>query len=215
MKWKNHSLAFLTISLLATASFLGGCATTGIQRSVKASNSIEEVDTEMRKMVVQIDATAASLDAVVSPGQPELKKVFVAYSDNVADLEKTGTKVLKRMEEMKSNTKDYFAEWQKEEDAYTNPRIRELSDERRNKLADIYAQVPAANDGVREAYHAYLTDLKEIQGYLSNDLTPNGVTAITPTAQKSVQDLDNLKASLRPVIYALDEIKAELYGGGN
>ena len=214
MKFKNHSLAFLTVCLLATASFLGGCATTGMQRSVKASNSIDEVDMEMRKMVVQIDATAASLDAVVSPGQPDLKKSFNTYSDNVGELEKTGTKVLKRMEEMKANTKDYFAEWAKEGDNYTNPRIRELSEERRNKLADIYAQVPAANEGVKESYIAYMTDLKEIQSYLSNDLTPNGVTSITPIAQKSVRDLDNLKASLRPVIYALDEIKAELYSGG-
>jgi hypothetical protein len=213
MKFRNHSLAFLTVCLLANASFLGGCATTGMQRSVKASNSIEEVDTEMRKMVVQIDATAASLDAVVSPEQSDLKKSFGVYSDNVVDLEKTGTKVLNRMDEMKVNTKDYFAEWQKEGDAYTNPRIRELSEERRNKLADIYAQVPTANDGVRESYLVYITDLKEIQGYLSNDLTPNGVTAITPIAHKSVQNLDNLKASLRPVIYALDEIKAELYSG--
>jgi hypothetical protein len=211
MKRRNHSLAFLTMCLLAAASFLGGCATTGMQRSVKASNSIQEVDTEMRKMVVQIDATAASLDAVVSPGQPELKKSFNAYSSNVADLEKTGTKVLKHTDEMSSNSKEYFSEWEKQGDDYTNPRLRELSEERRNKLADIYAQVPAASAGVKEDYLTYLTELKEIQMYLSNDLTPAGVASITPIAQKSVQDLDKLKASLRPVIYALDEINAELY----
>jgi hypothetical protein len=211
MKRRNHSLAFLTICLLAAASFLGGCATTGMQRSVKASNSIQEVDTEMRKMVVQIDATAASLDAVVSPGQPELKKSFNAYSSNVADLEKTGTKVLKHTDEMSSNSKEYFSEWEKQGDDYTNPRLRELSEERRNKLADFYAQVPAASAGVKEDYLAYLTELKEIQMYLSNDLTPAGVASITPIAQKSVQNLDKLKASLRPVIYALDEINAELY----
>lgn len=214
MKNRVRSLAILTMSLLAIAAFLGGCAKTGMQRSVKASNSIEQVDSEMRKMVSQIDATAASLDAVVSPGQPDLKKTFTTYSDNVVELEKTGDKVLKYMAEMKVNTKEYFAEWAKEGDAYTNPRLRELSEERQNKLADIYAQVPAANEGVKESYQAYITDLKEIQMYLSNDLTPNGVTSITPIAQKSVRELDDLKASLRPVIYALDEIKAELYSGG-
>jgi len=213
MKFRNHSLAFLTICLLATASFLGGCATTGMQRSVKASNSIEEVDTEMRKMIVQVDATAASLDAVVSPGQPELKKSFNSYSDNLADLEKTGEKVVKRSKEMTENSKEYFSEWAKEGDNYTNPQLRELSEERRNKLAEIYARVPAASAGVKETYLVYLTDLKEIEKYLSNDLTPEGVKSITPIAQKSVQNLDNLKASLRPVIYALDEIKAELYSG--
>ena len=213
MKNRIRSLAILTISLLAAAAFLGGCAKTGMQRSVKASNSIEQVDSEMRKMVAQIDTTAASLDAVVSPGQPDLKKTFSTYSANVADLEKTGNNVLKYMAEMKVNTKEYFAEWQKEGDTYTNPRLRELSEERRNKLADIYAQVPAANEGVKDSYLAYITDLKEIQMYLSNDLTPNGVASVTPIAQKSVRDLDKLKASLRPVIYALDEIKAELYSG--
>ena len=211
MKCRNHSLAFFTMCLLATAAFTGGCATTGMQRSEKASNSMQEVDTEIRKMIVLIDATAASLDAVVSPGQPDLKKSFDTYSDNVSKLDKEGEKVIKRLDEMKVNSKEYFAEWEKQGEAYTNPRIRELSEERRNKLADIYAQVPAASSGVKASYLAYLIDLKEIQGYLSNDLTPKGVEAITPTAQKSVQDLDNLKASLRPVIYALDEIKAELY----
>ena len=213
MKCRNPSLAFLTACLLATATFTGGCATTGMQRSVKASNSIQEVDTEMRKMLVEIDATAASLDAVVTPGQPDLKKSFDTYSDNVDDLEKTGKKVIKRSDEMKENSKDYFSEWAKDGDTYTNPRLRELSEERRNKLADIYAQVPAASAGVKETYLAYMTDLKEIQKYLSNDLTANGVTSVTPIAHKSVQDLDSLKASMRPVIYALDEIKAELYSG--
>jgi hypothetical protein len=60
-----------------------------------------------------------------------------------------------------------------------------------------------------------MTDLKEIQTYLSNDLTPNGVTSIAPIAHKSVRDLDSLKSSLRQIIYALDEIKAELYSGKN
>ncbi|MDZ4184828.1 MAG: DUF2959 family protein [Desulfuromonadales bacterium] len=213
MKNRVHSLALVAICLLATTSFLGGCAKTGMQRSVKASNSIEQVDSEMRKMVTQIDATAASLDAVVSPGQSDLKKAFNTYSSNVVDLEKTGDKVLKYMAEMKVNTKEYFTEWAKEGDAYTNPRLRELSQERQNKLADIYAQVPAANEGVKESYQAYMTDLKEIQMYLSNDLTPNGIASVTPITQKSVRDLDRLKASMRPVIYALDEIKAELYSG--
>ncbi|PKN12364.1 MAG: hypothetical protein CVU69_07720 [Deltaproteobacteria bacterium HGW-Deltaproteobacteria-4] len=165
-------------------------------------------------MVAQIDTTAASLDAVLSPGQSDLKKSFTSYSDNVVELEKTGDKVLKYMAEMKVNTKEYFAEWAKEGNTYTNPRLRELSEERQNKLADIYAQVSAANEGVQESYQAYITDLKEIQMYLSNDLTPNGIASVTPIAQKSVQDLVDLKASLRPVIYALDEIKAELYSGG-
>jgi len=213
MKLRNHSLAFIAMLLLGTAAFLGGCATTGMDRSVKTSNSMQDVDNEMRKMVVQSDATAASLDVLVKAGQPDLKKSFDTFSKNVTKLDSEGKRVLKRIEEMKANSKEYFAEWEKQGDAYTNPQIRELSEERRAKLAEIYAQVHIAGAGIKGSYLAYLSDLKEIHTYLSNDLTPNGVEAITPVANKSSQDLDALKESIKPVIAALDAIKAELYSG--
>ncbi|HBA73326.1 MAG: hypothetical protein A2X82_16220 [Geobacteraceae bacterium GWC2_55_20] len=211
MKIRKHLLAFFAMLLLGTSTIMGGCATTGMDRSVKTSNSIRDVDTEIRKMMVQIDVTAASLDSLVMPGQSNLKKSFDTYSDNVAKLDSEGKRVLKRTDEMKSNSKEYFGEWEKQGDAFTNAEIRELSTERRNKLAESYARVPAASSGIKGTYNAYLTDLKEIQKFLSTDLTPKGIEAITPVAQKSVQDLDALKASLVPVITALDEIKGELY----
>ncbi|MBW4055288.1 MAG: DUF2959 family protein [Proteobacteria bacterium] len=211
MELKKHSLAFCTMLILGTAAFLGGCATTGMDRSVKTSNSIRDVDNEIRKMIVQIDATAASLDSLVIPGQPDLKKSFNSYSDNVDKLDSQGKQVLKRMDEMKAHSKEYFAEWEKQGETFTNPEIRALSVERRTKLAEIYARVPEAGAGIKGNYRAYLTDLKEIQKYLSNDLTPKGIEGITPAANKSVQNLDALKASLQPVVAALDEIKTELY----
>jgi chemotaxis protein histidine kinase CheA len=213
MKFRSHLLIFISLFLFAATTLLGGCATTGMDRSVKTTNSIKEVDTEIRKMSVQIDITASSLDSLVKAGQPDLKKSFDAYSDNLIKLEKEGKLVIKRTEEMKASSKEYFSEWEKQGDAFTNQEIRELSAERRNKLAEIYARVPAAGAGVKGSYNAYLTDLKEIQKYLSTDLTPKGVEAIAPVAQKSVQNLDALKISLKPVIAALDEIKAELYSG--
>lgn len=213
MKHRNRSLVFLAMLALATSAFLGGCATTGMDRSVKASNSIKDVDSEIRKMIVQIDVTSASLDSLVLPGQADLKKPFDKFSDNVAKLESEGKKVLKRTEEMKARNNEYFAEWEKQGDAFTNPEIRELSAERRIKLAEIYARVPAAAAGIKGTYNSYLTDLKEIQKYLSTDLTPKGVESITPVAKKSIQDMEALKVSIQPVIAAMDEIKAELYGG--
>jgi seryl-tRNA synthetase len=213
MKFRIRSLAIFTTLLLSIASFLGGCATTGMDRSVKTSNSIRDVDSEIRKLILQIDATSKSLDFLVGSGGSDLKKSYNAYSDNVAKLDSEGKRVIKRMDEMKSHSKEYFAEWEKQGVAYTNPEISTLSEERRTKLAEIYARVPAAAAGVKSSYMAYLTNLKEIKSYLSNDLTAKGVETIDPVAKKAVQDLEVLKTSLQPVIAALDEIKVELYSG--
>lgn len=211
MKLRNHSPVFFTMLLLGTVAFLSGCATTGMDRSVKTSNSIQDVDKEIRKLIAQIDVTGTSLDALVSPANPDLKKSFNTYTDDLANLDSEGKRVIKRMDEMKSKSTAYFAEWEKQGDAFTNSEIRELSEQRQIKLAELYAQVPAANAGIKGAYHDYLTDLKEIQLYLSNDLTPKGIEGIAPVAKKTIQDRENLKTSLKPVIVALDEIKAELY----
>lgn len=211
MNFRKNSLALFTTILLGTAALLSGCATTGMDRSMDTSKSIKQVDTEIREMMVQIDVTAASLDSLVTAGKADPKKSFDSYTKNVSKFEKEGKQVIKRLDEMKQHSREYFEEWEKQGDSFTNPEIRQLSEERRGKLAGIYAQVPAAGAGVKGSYNAYLTDLKEIQKYLSNDLTPSGIEGITPVAQKSVQNLDQLKASLKPVINALDEIKAELY----
>ncbi len=213
MKLRSNSLVIFALLLLGTTAFVGGCATTGLDRSVKTSNSIKEVDSEMRKMIVQIDVTAASLDSLVNAGNTDLKKPFNKYSDNVDKLDSEGKRVIKRVEEMKLHSKEYFGEWEKQGDTFTNQEIRELSEQRRSHLAELYARVPAAGSGIKGSYHDYLTDLKEIQKYLSNDLTPIGIEGITPVANKSVQHLDALKMSLQPVIAALDDIKAELYTG--
>jgi hypothetical protein len=213
MKIRNYPRTFVTLLLLAAAAFLGGCAHTGMDRSVKASNSIKEVDSDIRKLTVQIDATAVALDVLVRSVPPDYKKSFDNYSDKLKDLERDGKRVLKHVEEMKSRNKEYFAEWEKQGDKYTNPEIRELSEDRRNKLADIYAQVHSSGGGIKLAYLAYLSDLKQIHVYLSNDLTPKGLESITPVTAKSAQNLEALRASIQPVLIALDGIKAELYGG--
>jgi seryl-tRNA synthetase len=213
MKFGKNSLALLSMLLFSAVTFLGGCATTGMDRSVNTSNSIKDVDSEIRNMIVQIDVTAASLDSLVIAGNPDLRNSFNSYTDNVTKLDSEGKRVIKRTDEMKARSKEYFSEWEKQGDTFTNEEIRELSSERRNKLAEIYARVPAAAAGIKATYQDYLTDLKEIQKYLSTDLTPGGVEAIVPVAKKSVQNLNALKTSLKPVIFALDDIKAELYSG--
>lgn len=213
MKFRSNSLVIITTLMLATASLMGGCATTGMDRSVKTSNSIGEVDKEIRKLILTIDETSASLDTLTKSVQPDLKKSFKKYSNNVDNLDNEGKRVIKRLDEMKSHSKEYFSEWEKEGDTFSNADIRKLSEQRRVKLAEIYAQVPAAGVGIKGSYNEYLTELKEIQKYLSNDLTAQGIEGVTPIANKSVEHLETLRSDFRPVLRALDEIKLELYSG--
>jgi outer membrane murein-binding lipoprotein Lpp len=207
----KHVIRILITLAALTAMLIAGCVSTGMDRSIKASNSIRDVDAEVGGLNVRIDFVATSLDTLLKSGQADLKKNFDAFSSDIPPLEKQGALVLKREEEMNKASKEYFSEWQKQGTNYTNPQIRKLSDERRVKLAKIYDKVLAGNEGIKVAYYSYLSDLKEIQSFLNTDLTPSGVASIEPIAQKTVAHLYELRKSLNPMIAALVEIQSELY----
>jgi hypothetical protein len=114
-------------------------------------------------------------------------------------------------ENMKTRGNDYFMEW---ESSYTNPDIRELSERRRIEMRAVYAKIPEASIGVKGALKSYLTDIREVQKYLSNDLTPQGIAAISPIAQRAVADGDSVKESIKPVLAAIDQVKFEMTQGG-
>lgn len=199
--------------LLGIILLLCNCEKNSLTRAINTSNSMQDVDEEMRKMSTQIVVTATSLETLIDAEVPDLKNDFDAYSANLKKLNHQGKIVLKRIDEMKSKSKEYFVEWEKQENTYTNQTIRDLSEQRRIKLAKSYDEVRIKSIGIKEAYQAYSEDLNEIQAYLANDLTPSGIDALKPVTQKANQNLKQLKKSFEPVIEALNEIRAQMYGG--
>jgi len=213
MKLRTQRVAIIATLLLGAITCLGGCATTGMERAAKTTNKVQTVEGDIQQAVVQVDTTKASLQELIKPDQVDVKKAYDAYAANVARMETIGKQLDKHTDQMNSLGKDYFAEWEKQGDKYSNPQIRELSEQRRAELSQVYAQIPQASVGVKGALRSYMTDIKEIQKYLSNDLTPKGIETITPVAQQAIKDGDNLKDAVKPVLSAMDRAKAEMAQG--
>ncbi|MBE0568123.1 MAG: DUF2959 family protein [Deltaproteobacteria bacterium] len=211
MKSGRFSAVFITTVLLGAITGLTGCATTSMDRATKTTTSMQAVEGDYKQASVQIDATRASLEDLIKPGQGKLKKAYGDYAKNVEKMEKVGKQLNTHTEQMRVRGNEYFAEW---ESSYTSPEIRELSERRRNEMREIYAKIPEASIGVPGALKSYLTDIKDIQTYLSNDLTPQGVETIRPMAQRAVTDGENLKEAVKPVLIAIDRVKTEMTPGG-
>jgi len=207
------TLLFGVFILLGSCAMFGKGTDTGTKRAA-VTTSMQTVETDIRESVLQVDATGASLEDLIKPGQVDVKLAFDKYSDNVVKMEKMGNQLMKHTDEMSVQRSEYFTEWEKRGDTYTNPQIRELSEQRRADLGKIFDEIPEARVGIKGALQAYLSDIKEIQNYLSNDLTPNGIGAITPIAQKAITDGDNLKEAIKPVLSALERARAEMLQGG-
>jgi hypothetical protein len=193
---------------------LVGCDSTGRQRSKEATTTMQTMENDIKLVAVQLDATGGSLDELMKPGQSDVKKAFNLYTDNISKLENMQKGFAKHADEMKARGKDYFEEWQKEGDKYKNPQIQELSEQRRLQLGEIYGKIAENSIGVKEAFKAYVSDAKEIQNYLSNDLTSKGIEAIAATAKKVVDNGENLRIAIKNVQAAIENARAEMIQGG-
>jgi uncharacterized protein YjbJ (UPF0337 family) len=214
MKLTNQSIAFLFTMLIAAVISMAGCASTGIQRSGEAMTTMQTMDDDIKLIVVQLDATGASLDQLMKTGQSDVRMAFDLYTDNISKFEKMEKDFANHADEMQARGKDYFEEWQKEGNKYKNPQIQELSEQRRIELEEIYGRIAKNSIGAKDAFKAYVSDAKEIQIYLSNDLTSNGIEAIRPISSKLVDDGDNFKYAIKNIQTAIERARAEMSQSG-
>jgi hypothetical protein len=214
MRAQKRGVPYLFTALMIVGISAAGCSSTGIQRSEKATTTMETMDNDAKQAATQLDATGVSLDALMTPGQSDVKRAFNSCTDNISRIERLEQAFAIHADEMKARGTEYFREWQKEDNKYSNAQIRELSEQRRAELGETYGRIATASIDVKQPFKAYVSDVKEIQIYLSNDLTTKGIEAISPISRKAISDGDNLKSALRNLQVAIEKAKAEMSHSG-
>ena len=212
MKMERFNQLMLFSLAIAVTAVIGmaGCATTGMERSTRAQTSMTEVDSTIKSLLVQLDATGESLRELVKADNPDVEEAFNLYSENVSEMERLEKNFTKHTDQMNARGNEYFEEWQKEGDEYKNPRIQQLSEQRRLELSRIYGEIATNSIGVKEGLDSYVSDIKEIQQFLSNDLTPNGIRAIEPLAREVADKGRGLRYDIEDVQTAVNRANAAM-----
>lgn len=210
MKVLNQTYTWHCTLLVVAALAITSCASTGMQRSQDTRITMETMDNDIQEASRQLDVTGTSLNELIRPGQTDVKKAFNIYTQNAEEMVAMEKRFAKHAEQMEAKGINYFEEWQKEGDKYENERIQQLSEQRRNALKEIYDKIAENSIGVDEAFKEYATDIKEIQTFLSNDLSTKGIEAIRPTAKEAIMDGESLKYELQKLQTAIQDARAEM-----
>ncbi|MCC5942128.1 MAG: hypothetical protein JJU37_11365 [Balneolaceae bacterium] len=200
----------IAILLLAVTFTAAACSTTGMQRSEEVQTDMQNVDNDIKLIVVQLDAINASLAELTKPGQSDAKRAFDVFSDNVSKIEKMEKDFSKHADQMTKSGKAYFEAWDKDKNRYDNPELQRNSDERREALGEIYDRIGENNRGVKEAFKIYVSDVTEIETYVSNDLTTKGITSIASLSDKTVRNGNHLKNEMENLQAAIEDARAEM-----
>ena len=217
----KHGLFVKPLILIAVtvgaAGLLAGCGSTkGYKGADKTGVSIAEYRDEVLNGKKAIDATMIALDEVAASATTDPRSAFEKYTKQVANLESTAGKIRKRGQDMRTQGEAYFAEWQKELAQVKNPEIQKLASERQAKLKESFDNIRNVAEPLRTQFDPWLSDLKDLQKYLGNDLTISGVDAakglFKTTREKGTEvqkSMDTLVAELNTVAATITAAKMQ------
>jgi hypothetical protein len=209
----------LTVAALSAAGLLLATASAGAagyKLADKVGKGIAECRDEIVDVKKAVDVTMAALDQVVAQAAVDPRKAFKAFDKSVPDIDSAATKARKRADDMRERGKQYFDTWEKDLANVNDPEVRKLAAERKAKLEATFGNIKTFLDPARERFNSWLANLKDLQKYLSQDLTVGGIDGAKDLIAKTKKDgvavqqtLDKVVAELNTVIATVTAAKVK------
>jgi phage shock protein A len=183
-------------TVAAAVGFSTGCASDNYKESANTAAELNQSSGMITKGNRLIDESLADLNDLVSNPNADLRKQYKRFDNAVNELGESAKDLASKAGEMKAQGADYFAKWDKESAQIQNEDIRGRSETRRNEVASRFNRMSEQYDQAKTAFRPFLSDLRDVQKFLSTDLTAGGLAAIRDTAAKATKDAVTIKESL-------------------
>ena len=213
MKNKYIQIVSLAATTVAASILITGCGTTaGYKQADKTGEGVAGFRQEIVNGKKAIDNTMTALGQIEATANTNPRKAFEQYSASLANLESVSEKAKKRGAEMRARGQAYFADWEKQMAEVKNPEIRNLAIQQKAKLQATFDSIKQYTEPLKAQFDPWLSNLKDLRTYLSNDLTTSGVDAakglftktqsegmeVQKTTNALVAELNTLAATLTP-----------------
>lgn len=211
MKDQNQGLISLTAVAMTATALLIGCGTTaGYKQADKTGAGIAEFREEIVNANAAVNDTVKTLDQVAATANTNPRDAFKQFSKSVANLESTAAKAKKRGEEVKARGREYFTQWEKQLAEVQNPEIRSLAIQQKAKLQTTFDDIRKYAEPLKAQFDPWLSDLKDLEKYLSNDLSISGVDAAKKLFAKTQAEGIEVQKSMEALVAELNTVAATL-----
>lgn len=189
-------LQTLALISLAGVSLLQGCKSSGAEKVDQTSTRIEDFRASIETLKSQVHGTSDALTKLVDAGATDPKPAFASYEKQVEQVTKSTTKAKSNMTKVQSEGEKLFADWTARLETISDPEIRKASEKRRDELKQLLGGIADEAKPVLAELDAFVATAKDLETYLSQDLTPAGIQSIAGKAKgfrKSAESIsDNL-----------------------
>jgi len=194
----SRPMALFVVATGACA-VLSGCASS--PDAGETVSSMGSFGVEVAKVKDSIDNSVKALEADVEAPAGDLRVCFDAYKESLLVLDRQAAVVRERAEEMRTTGDEFFAVWEPVED---------VSPERRAELTASYARIKGDMTLAKEQFTPFQKSLKDVEGYLTLDLSPKGIDAMGDLAKQAKDNGAKVKASIDAVLLQMNSIRGML-----
>jgi len=184
------------LAACTTALLLGaGCASSAYDKGNKTAQDIQTAANRIAALPGMVDKTLASLDELVNKPQPDLRPQFKQFSSNLSEVDSAAKEVGAARRSMGEKSKEFFAEWDAQLAKINNEDIKARSQARKAEVSQKLDAIKRSYTEAETAFRPFMSNLQDIQKYLSVDLTTGGLAAIKETVTKANTNAVALKDS--------------------
>ena len=199
-----------TTAALGLAALLLATTGAGYKLADKVGKGIATFRDEIVDVKKAVDTTMAALDKIAAQASTDPRKAFKEFDKSVPKIDSAAATARKRADAMKGKGKEYFAEWEKGLAEVSDPKIRQLAADRKAKLQASFDNIKASVEPAKEQFNTWLAGCKDLQKYLSQDLTIAGIDAAKELFATTKTNGVALQQSLDKVITELNTVAATM-----
>jgi len=211
MKLKTiQTLALSLTTAIAVVTFTGCSTPSGYQQADKTGADIARFRDQINKAKTAVDQTVAALGQVAVTANSNPREAFQKFGKSITRLEAAANSAKASSADMKAHGQAYFTQWEKQLDQINDPKIRALATSQKTKLQASFDEIRKYAQPLREQFDPWLSDLKDLHTYLSNDLSVSGVDAAKDLFGKTQAEGLKVQESMDELVAELNTVAATL-----
>ena len=207
-------LPWCLISLVFTASFATGCATSGSDsRSPRPGDGLREYQrlvSDLRKVVT---ASRKAIETLAAASQRNSSAAYARFDDALQRLEVSSINARARADAMERRGEAYFEEWGEEISASGNEASREQAKARFAELRLHFDAVLKDSRQVRQEFRRFLDGLRELRTKLGQSPTPAATEQVRPALAQAASDGRQAEEAMNQLLSTLKTAETAVMSG--
>ena len=203
----------LTLALMAAIA-LPVLAAAPTSQADKVAQKMLDFDKFLANTSTLIDNALAAMNAMNGASGPDLVNKYKEFGKQVKKLEDASAKAKEQAKKSAAQRDQYLKQWEASQATIQNEQLKAASEARRTELMPKIEAIKSSLTAARETFDPFMQNLRDLNTYLGNNLSPQGMAGTADLMGKCTTDGNSVKENIGKGREAVKDLAASFQPGG-